>query len=154
VLLDQRNLGLHCQLDVRQRTWRGTRSDAGQDPCRAFLIHQPARAVDRIDDDHPPRRGAIRPVRHHDLTVLQPLGDEHHRRVVRRHRSSDLFDEQVFRDAIDGVDRVPLALARNGRQPSHGRLFAGPDHITPDASMQGLDRSEKRMLGSHVDVER
>jgi hypothetical protein len=73
---------------------------------------------------------------------------------VRRHRPSDLFDEQVFRDAIDGVDRVPFALARNGRQRFHGRLFAGPDHITPDASMKGLDRSEKRMLGSHVGVER
>ena len=54
VLLDERYLGLNRQLNIAQiclspAIWR----HAGQHPGAAFLIHQAARAIDRIDNDSP-----------------------------------------------------------------------------------------------------
>ena len=57
VLLHQRDLGLHGERDVGQRRrraagWARRRSA----PRPALLVHQAARAVDRIDDDRRSRR--------------------------------------------------------------------------------------------------
>ena len=52
VLLHERDLRLHGELDVGQRLAAASVGrDAGQHPGRALLHHQAARAVDRVDDD-------------------------------------------------------------------------------------------------------
>ena len=60
VLLHQRNLRLHRQHDVPQRRGRpAIGRHAGEHPRAALLVHQAARAVDRVDDDPPVGRRLV-----------------------------------------------------------------------------------------------
>ena len=52
VLFNERDLGLQRELDVSEVRSRATIGcDPREDPRRSLLIHQPARPIDRIDDD-------------------------------------------------------------------------------------------------------
>ena len=84
MLLHERDLGLHREHDVAQsRLGAAIRRDAGEDPRRPLLVHQPARAVDRIDEDPPPALVVARAARQHEPRRRQPFGDEHERHVAR-----------------------------------------------------------------------
>jgi hypothetical protein len=151
VLLDEGDLRLHRQLDVGQRAQARTRRHARQDPPRAFLIHQPARAVDRIDDDHPAHRRSRRVPRDHHFPARQAFRDHQDGRIGRRDRLPDLLDQQVLGHAVDCVDRVPVFLARDRRQRSHGGPLARLDDVAPDAAVERLKGRKKRMVRSHAD---
>src|SRR5690242_20785137 len=52
MLLDQRNLRLHRQLDIAQAgLWAAIGRDASEDPRAPLLEHQAARAVNRVHQD-------------------------------------------------------------------------------------------------------
>src|SRR6185369_9717810 len=53
VLLDERYLRLHRELDVRQRARAGPRRDTRKDPGGALLVHEATRSIDRVYDDRP-----------------------------------------------------------------------------------------------------
>ena len=129
VLLDERDLGLHRELDVGQRASApGPRRDAGENPGRALLVHQAARAVDRIDDDRQrdvrsrSRRRAARPRRRAALRRRARTGAS-----ARGDRPLDLLDEHVLGDAVDRVDRVAFVVVRDvrrARSPPRARTRA------------------------------
>ena len=93
-LLGGRKLGHRRRDDVAQRPAVGR--GRGEAPRGALVVHQPAGAVDGVDDDRPRRviadhDGLVETFRHHldALPVrLEPL------------------QQRVVGDAVDGVDRV------------------------------------------------
>ncbi len=134
VLLDQRNLGLHRQLDVGERgvapgALRAEGRDAGQHPGGALLVHEAARAVDRIDEDDDLDVLGSRPFRQHAPAVLpQPLGDEEQRPVPRQRL--ELREQHLLRDPIDGKQRVAGVVAHHLRQlVARAGLAAGDDAV-------------------------
>ena len=150
MLLDERNLRLNSQLDVRQRARARAGGDAGQNPRGTLLVHEPTRPIDRIDDDRP-RRGAARAGRHDDPAAGQPLGDEQDGGVRRRNRAPDLLDEHMLGDAIDRIDRVPVLVASHAGQRACRGLLARVHDVPADPPMQGLNRREERMGDGHDD---
>jgi len=148
MLLDQRYLRLHCQLDVGKCAGTGARRDTRQDPGRTLLVHQPTGAVDRIHDDHPACCATLSALGHADLAARQTLGHQDHRSALCGHRPSNLFDKDMFRHAVDGIERVPLFLPRHAGKRGDCRLFTRPHDVPSDSAMQGLDGREERMDGS------
>ena len=64
MLLEERDLGLHGEDDVRQaRLDAAIRRDAREHPGAALLVHQAARAVERIDEQPPATITLTRTVR-------------------------------------------------------------------------------------------
>src|SRR5215211_1462130 len=110
MLFDQRYLGLHRKLDVAQiSTWTTIGRHTREYPAAAFLVHQTARAVDRIDDDSPHDIRFSGPTRQNNLTTFQTLGDQQHWRN-RRHFTFEEFDQHFFADAIEREDRIAFLL--------------------------------------------
>ncbi len=143
VLLHERQFRLHGEHDVRQRGV-GARRHGGQDPRGPLLIHQAARAVDRIDDDRPLDARDVGASRQHDFPARQALGDESHG-CVPGDRPLDLLDQHVFRDAVDRVDRVALVVVRDVAQRVDGAALAGGDDIAADPRVQREERGKKRV---------
>src|SRR5215470_12947797 len=99
MLLREWYLSLQSELDVFQTRIRTTiRSDTGQYPAAAFLVHQTTRPVDRIHDDAPNDVRLSRPTRQNDLTITQSFGDEQDRRG-RRHFALDKINQHLFANA-------------------------------------------------------
>jgi hypothetical protein len=87
VLLQEWDLRLHREHEIGQARCRSEiRSDARQHPRASLLVHEPARAIDRIHDD------AITRGR-----LLQTLGQDH----------ETMF--QALRNQDDSTDRRRLA---------------------------------------------
>ncbi len=63
VLLHERQLGLHGEHEIGEAWVRHVRSDAREHPAAALLVHEPASAVDRIDDHEEARASRITAVR-------------------------------------------------------------------------------------------
>src|ERR1043166_8426461 len=144
VLLEERNLGLHGQLDVGERGLRpAVRSDAGQNPAAALLVHQPARAVYRVNDDAPQGVFLRRPARQHDPAQRQALADEDERRTA-CHLALEQLDEQLLAHAVNGVDRVAPLLARDTRERLDRRALARLDHRRAYQLVQAQQRREQR----------
>ena len=71
--------------------------------------------------------------------------------IRRRDRPADLLDEHVFSDAVDGVDRVALVLARHaGQRCRPPPVRTRCDDVAADAPVQRLNGREQRMVGAGV----
>src|SRR5262249_16960804 len=117
VLLEEWNLGLHREHDLRQTgcrpvVWR----HAGQHPRAAFLIHEPARAVERIDEQPPAAVSLTRSPRQHEGPARDAFGDNTQRLLPAE--VAEAAHERILPDAVDGVDRVALgaAIVTDGRE--------------------------------------
>ena len=150
VLLDEGYLGLHGQLYVGETSaGAAVARDARQYPPAPLLVHQPARAVYRVDDDTPDCVRTGRAARQHDLARGQPLPDQDEGRRARDLALEEL-DEQFLADAVDGVDRVALLLPLDRGQRLHGRALAGLDHRVAYQLVQppdGLQQAERVVCG-------
>ena len=134
VLLDQRNFGHHRQLDVAQVGLRPpVRRHARENPRGSLLVHQSARAVNRIDDNAPFRIGLVRPFGQHnlplDVALVQPLGDQHNR-YVRRDFAGEEVDQPRLAHAVDGVNCVArLFFGDFGKLAQRRPLRLGDDGV-------------------------
>ena len=83
MLFEEWNLGLHGKYHIGQaRRDAAVRRDAGENPGAALLIHQAARAVERIHQDSPATVRFAHAAREKQR-LGKPLRDETHRLVVR-----------------------------------------------------------------------
>ena len=155
MLLDQRNLGLHREFDVRECAGVRARRHTGQDPTGTLLVHEAASAVDWVDNEYPAHVVSLSFPGNHDFATRQTFRDQQDGPIRRGDRPRDLFDKHVLGDAIDRVDRVSLFfVARDARQRGHGAPFARLDDIAANPAMQGLNGREKRMVEIHAGCER
>src|SRR2546426_11448140 len=112
MLLQKWDLGLHREHDVgeaRRRT--AIRCDTREDPGAPLLIHEAARAVERVDEEPPATVLLTRATREHEW-IGDPLGDHAHRFVARQ--LTETTHERRFAHPIYGVDRV-ARVARPSR---------------------------------------
>ena len=115
VLLEERDLGLHGEHDVAQRSLRFTmRRDPCENPSAALLVHEAARAVDRIDDHAPAAILLAGAGGEEEAPRRQPFRNQPERFVVRD--ISQALDERRLAHTIDGVDGVDAVVGRNGSQ--------------------------------------
>ena len=150
VLLQGRDLALHRQHDVRQpRLVAAVRRDAAQHPGAALLVHQAARAVDRVDQDPPARSRGIAAARQRQRSAGDALGDEHDAPEAFR-IGLEPADQHVFADAIDGVDGVALPVARDCCRRVDGGLGAGLEHPGADRSVHVAQELADRFELAHV----
>ena len=153
MLLEERNLGLHGQDDVAQaRSGAPVRRDAREDPGAALLIHQAARAVDRVDQQAPAAVLFARspPPRQHEAVAGQSFGHQTERLLARD--IGEALHERVLAYPVDGVDRIAVAF----RVGSHGgeqlRRLPGArrDHRVADALVQRPDGLEQARGVRHL----
>src|SRR6266571_8198536 len=108
MLLEKWNLSLNGEHHIGQARRNATvRCDAGENPGAAFLIHQAARAVERIHEDSPATVLCAHAAREKQR-LGKPLRDETDRLVMRQ--DAETRHESLFTDAIDRVDRVSFAV--------------------------------------------
>ena len=106
MLLHERDFGLHSDFNIGQGGFlAAVGRDAGENPRRPFLVHQPTRAVDWIDDDAPAGILLLCALGEHDATTRQSFADQNDW-LVRRDFASEPFDERRFADEVDSVDDV------------------------------------------------
>src|SRR5579885_692733 len=129
VLLDEREFRLHGKLDVGEASLgAAVARRAGQNPAASLLVHQPARAIYRINDDAPRAFVFGRAARQNDLPASQAFGDEHDRRV-RRDLALEEVNKQILADAVNRVDCVAFLLALDRRQVLDRRTLARLDDL-------------------------
>ena len=150
VLLDQRDLGLHGDADVRQRlAAAAVGRDPGQDPGGPLLVHEAARAVDRIDERDDLRGALRRPLRQHAAPVrAQALGDQQTRPAGGE--GGEAIDQHPFRHAIHRIDDVARLLAGHRRQLVGRRARARRDDFGADGLVNRLDGLDQRGLVTHA----
>ena len=149
VLLHERDLGLHGEHEIGQARVRNVGRDAGEDPRAALLVHEPTRAVDRIDDEDVARLALVAAARQDHPPALEPLGDEHDAAQPAGF-TLELRDEHFFAHAVDGVDRVAAGIAGHGGQRSRALSPKCRRDAVADPALQPLhDRKDE--LGDLVE---
>ncbi len=155
--LASRQLRHHRHLDIRQPRRRPTIPRcARQRPCRALVVHQPARPIDRIHD-HSQRTILIaRAARIHSYPFcssipFQPLRYQHQRRRPspflkeclhhRLHRRVDRIDRVGLRSPIDAVQ----ILSRESLRVDRASTCSNPDHrsMQPPLCLLVIQRSAR-----------
>ena len=137
MLLDERDFGLHRDFDIGQRGFlAAVGRDAGENPRRAFLVHQPARAVDRVDDDAPAGIVLLRAFGEHDAAVRQSFADQNDW-FVRRNFAIEPFDERRFADPVDRVDDVARAFVRDARSVHRPSALRTPPRPARESNRAG-----------------
>ena len=140
MLLHQRDLGLHRELDVGKR-WRDPwpeRRYAGQNPRRALLVHEAARTVDGVDQHH---HLEVVPCRlcGEDLpaVVPEPLGDQE-AWIITCDRCEAL-EECRLGDPVDRENGVSRVVADHAGEGVGVTRFADREHLVANRL---VDRSE------------
>ena len=150
MLLGERNLRLNRQHDVAQvGRVAAIGRHAGQDPRASLLVHETARAVDRIHDHDKRCNCGLRASRQHDAAPGQPFRYEHDRRA-RRDLTLEELDERVLAHPVDRVDRVSLVVCRDAGEIVEARALSRRDDRMPDFVVQGAQR--RQQIGSRHGV--
>jgi 23S rRNA (uracil1939-C5)-methyltransferase len=145
VLFHERDLRLHGQHEIRKACVRNVRRDAGEHPRAALLVHEPARAVDRIDDEKVARRSFLAAARQDQAAALESLGHEHDAAEPDCF-ALELGDEHFLADAIDRVDGVPSGVARDGRKRPRALGAKSRRHAVADPALQALHERQDEAL--------
>src|SRR5213594_3054689 len=154
MLLDQRNLGLHGEHDVTQaRLGTAVRRDSGENPGAALLIHQSARAVDRVDQQPPAAILLPRPARQDEDVAGESFG--HQTQRLRASELGEALHEGFLGHPVDGVDRVACAAPPCHFGSHGGKLLrslprAGVHHGAPDAIVEREDGLEQARGVRHL----
>jgi len=79
---------------------------------------------------------------------VQAFGDEHDRRG-RGDFARDEIHQQLFADAVNGIDRVAFVVAFDLGEVFERGTLTGFDNPVADESMQSPDRREQRACVIH-----
>ena len=129
-------------LRVAREIAAGDRGDAGEDPRRALLVHEAARAVDRIDDHGDLDGGGIG-ARGQDAAAVgaEPLGDQQAGPFAAD--LGEAFDQHRLGHAIDREHGVAALLGDDLGQSLERRRRAGGDDLGLDRVVDGADASQE-----------
>src|SRR5262249_50060670 len=116
VLLDERNFSLHRNFNIGERSgMTAVGCDTGKNPPWALLVHEAASAIDRVDNNPPPRIALFRAIRQHNAPVRQTFADQNDR-LSRRDFLREPFNERRLADLVDRIDHITRTIMRNARQ--------------------------------------
>ena len=90
------------------------RGDPAERPRAALIIHDPARAIDRVEQTFPLRVGHASSSRK-ALRLVRTFHDDFDRLGGRPMQAEPLFNG-FFAELVDGIDRVRDRLVRHGRK--------------------------------------
>jgi hypothetical protein len=143
MLFHQGNFRLHGQHNIRKIGFRTeVGSNARQNPCAPLLVHPTSRAIYRIHNYTPDRIFFRGTSWQHNLAILQPFGYED-----KGNNGSDFalkeIDNDVFTDAVNGVDRISFGIPRDAAQFRYGGFFARGYHGTPNPFVKPADGFKK-----------
>ena len=119
-------------------------------PSAALLVHQAARAVDRIDEQ-PPAAVLLACSAWQHERFGQSLRDHAHR--LASGQCTQAVSERFLADTVDRVDRV-AHVARFDRQLLLGLSLTRLDHGAPDRIMQRQQRFEQPLCAGAVTCHR
>src|SRR6185295_1673117 len=117
------------------------RCDASEDPGTALLIHQAARAVDRIDDQSPATVLLGRATRQHER-LGEALRNHTYRLIVRQPAEAAL--ERLLAHAVDGIDRVS-GVTSGPRELFGGLARTRVHHGVADSIVQPQYRVQEQL---------
>ncbi len=136
MLLQERDLGLDGELDVRERRCRApVRRDTGQNPGASLLIHEAAGAIDGIDQD--PEGGVVRRSVVRNDRVLSPSAMR--RTGFRKRESPEEVEDRRLAHAVDGVDRVALVVLHDSSTSLRDRNSRALRRRNPESSRGAVE---------------
>src|SRR5712692_9390021 len=125
MLLDEWYLRLNRQLNIREpRLFSAIAGHASQNPSAAFLVHQAARSIDRVNDDAPDCLGFGKTARQHDLTLWQSFGNQNNR-SQRSNLALEEINQLFLADSINLIDRIAGFLPGHRGKRLQRRTFTG-----------------------------
>ena len=144
MLFDEGNLRLHGEDGIAQAgVGAAVRRYTGENPGAALLIHESARAVDRVHQQAPAAIPLPRPTRQHEAIAGESLGHQA-QRLLARELSEPLY-EGFLTHPVDGVNRIASLsrIGRHGGEQLRGLAGACVEHRIPDALVQREDGLEQ-----------
>jgi hypothetical protein len=143
MLFHQGNFRLHGQHNIRKIGFRTeVGSNARQNPCAPLLVHPTSRAIYRIHNYAPDRVFLRRTSWQHNLAILQPFGYEDKGNNGSNFALKEI-DNDVFTDAVNGVDRISFGIPRDPAQVRYSGFFACGYHGTPNPFVKPTDGFKK-----------